>query len=273
MRWTIGRAIASAVIGVLGLSGPAAAQEMWLGPTHGGSLAIEVAHVHFSDPDLGPAQSSASAAVFLTARIPLWQRTALVIELPAARGSFSSWDETMSDFAIGNPYVGVEGGQSGTKWFGEAGVRLPIMSETKIASALVGMASDLDRMEAFLPDVAAVSAYLNGRSGGATGFRIRMRVGPLLDIPTRSGMGDAELFGAYALQVGVASKGVEIFTGVTGRMLITQDASNQLTDQFVSSLHLNLGRVEPGVDIRVPLDNGQPDLIGSVFGVSLRMAF
>jgi len=277
MKWTIGRALASAVIGVIGLGGPAAAQEMWLGPTHGGSVALEVSHVHFSEPDLGATQSSTSAVYFLTARIPVWTRTALVLELPAANGSFSySGDfgyESMSDFAIGNPYVGVEGGQRGGNWFGEFGVRLPIMSESKPASALVGLSNDLDRVEAFMPDVAAVSAFLNGRSGGDTGFRVRLRVGPLVDIPTKSDMGHAELYGVYAFQVGAASKGVEIFAGLTGRMIVTEDVDNRLMDQFVASLHLNLGRVEPGVDIRVPLDNGRQDVVGSVFGLSLRMAF
>jgi len=285
MKWTIGRALASAVIGVIGLSGPAAAQEMWLGPTHGGSLALEVQHVRFTDwgmEDIGyyatVKQSLGSVAMFLTARLPVWQRTSLVIELPVANGRFTVDDgfgdrATVSDFAIGNPYIGVEGGQGGGNWFGEFGVRAPIMSETKVASALVGISSDLDRMEAFAPDVASVSAFGNFRSGGETGLRLRIRVGPLVDIPTKSGMGHAEAYAVYGVQAGVASRLVEIAGGLTGRMILTEEADNRLTDQFVASLHLNLGRVEPGVDIRVPIDNELKQLVGSVFGLSVRYAF
>jgi hypothetical protein len=275
---------APALLALALAAGRLPAQEMWLGPRDGASIAVEAMQVNFTWSGMvnlgsgGVKQDFGSTALFLTGRAPVWSGTALVMELPVSYGSFTAdnglgYRETISDFGIGNPYVGVEGGQRGSPVFGELGVRLPVMSERKVASALVGLFSDLDRMDAFLPDIVTVSAFMNVRAGGNAGFRFRLRAGPMAWFATKSFVLEhPELYGAYAVQAGYAFRLVEVFGGVTGRAILTESVENRFTDQAVLAVHLNLGRVEPGLSLRVPLDNGRNDLISSTVGVSVRVA-
>ena len=284
MTRTFMRVSGPALLALAVAVGRLSAQEMWLGPRDGASIAVEAMQVNFTWSgmlDLGSGgvqQDFGSTALFFTGRLPVWSGTALVLELPVSYGSFTADNgfgnhESISDFAIGNPYVGVEGGLRGSSVFGEFGVRLPVMSETKLASALVGLFSDLDRMDAFVPDIVTVSAFMNVRAGGNEGFRFRLRAGPMAWFATKSYVLDhPELYGAYAIQAGYAFRLVEVFGGITGRAILTESVDNRFTDQAVLAVHLNLGRVEPGLSLRLPLDSGRKDLISSTVGVSVRVA-
>lgn len=285
MTRTFGRATVPALLVLVLGAGRLPAQEMWLGPKGGATAAVEVLQVNFTQQgmqelaSIGVKQSFGSAALFFTGRLPVWSGTALVLELPAANGSFTADDgagfhQSVSDFAIGNLYVGIEGGRRGGHVFGEFGVRVPLMSESKPAAMLVGLTGDLDRIDAFLPDIAAVSAFLNFRAGEGEGLQFRVRAGPTMWIGTRSGVLEhPEAYGLYALQAGWVSRLVEVFGGLTGRAILTESVDNRFTDQVVLAAHLNLGRVEPGISLRLPLDNGRDQLIGSTIGLSVRVGF
>ena len=284
MTRTFGRVTVTALLVLASGAGTLVAQEMWLGPKGGATVAVEALQINFTRAGMqelasvGVTQSFGSGALFFTTRLPVWSGTALVLELPAANGSFTADNgfgnhESISDFAIGNPYVGVEGGRHGSSVFGEFGVRVPLMSESKPAAALVGLSGDIDRLDAFLPDIATVSAYLNFRAGESEGLQFRVRAGPMMWIGTKSGALDhPEAYGLYAFQAGWVSRLVEVFGGFTGRAILTESVDNRFTDQVVLAAHLNLGRVEPGVSLRLPLDSGRKDLIGSTVGLSFRLA-
>ena len=284
MTRTIGRMAGPALLGLALAAGRLPAQEMWLGPRDGPSIAVEAMQVNFTWSgmlDLGQGgvqQDFGSTALFFTGRFPVWSGTALVMELPVSYGSFTADNgfgnrESISDFAIGNPYVGLEGGRHGSSVFGELGVRLPVMSERKVASALVGLFSDLDRMDAFSPDIVTVSAFMNVRAGGDAGFRFRLRAGPMAWFASKSWVLDhPELYGAYAVQAGYAFRLVEVFGGITGRAILSESVDHRFSDQAVLAAHLNLGRVEPGLSLRLPLDSGRKDLLSSTVGVSVRVA-
>ena len=259
------------VVATIGSVPFARAQEMWLGPREGGTAGLEVLWVNFKSSDFH--QPLTSAALFLTGRAPLGGAT-LVVEVPAANGRFTSaWSsQVAAGTSIGDPYIGIETGHRAAPVFAEVGVRVPLMSESDAPAMLVGTSGDLDREDAFLSHIVTASAFLNYRAGAATGLQLRVRAGPLAWFASESRVLDhPELFGVYALQAGYVSSAFEVFGGLSGRAIITEQADNQFTDQFVAAAHLNLGPVEPGVSVRLPLDNGRPDVIGSAIGFSLRV--
>jgi hypothetical protein len=131
-------------------------------------------------------------------------------------------------------------------------------------------------MDAFLPHVLTTSVFANYEIVAENGFELRLRGGPLVWYGTQSGLLDhPEVFGVYAVQAGYVGAPAEIFAGLGGRAILTESPvspDRRFTDQAVVAAHLNLGRVEPGVSVRVPLDNGRNEVTGSVVGLSLRLA-
>jgi len=285
MRWTIGRAIASAVIGVLGLSGPAAAQEMWLGPTgSAGSFSIELLRPSFRNGEYGqaPSQSLASGALFATLRIPVRSDLRVILEVPAARGAFDAQSQydipAQSGFSLGNPYLGVETGTLGSAFSVEGGVRIPIVGEPSTSEdevpLEVGQLADLERMEAFAPKVAVVSLFTNYRVSGADGFRFRLRGGPLARVYTSSGDSDrtVDLWLGYGMQAGYEGRALSVFGGFAGRTLLSRDAGGvgqRTLDEFVASASVDLGGVRPGIMLRLPLDDAMNQVVGHVLGLTL----
>ena len=284
---SIGRLIPALLLGVTGAAGSLAAQEIWLGSGRRSAVSVE-----FLRPDLkmpGADQSFASAAIFATGRFAIGKRTTLVVELPYAfgrvtygyylgpGGAISGWRST-----LGNPYVGIEGGRDGDSFIGELGVRAPLFSDNSLSPLLVGTFADLEREDAFLSKVVTVSAFANLRASTPGGFVFRVRGGPLLWVPTAQyvltspggpNSGATELWFAYAVQAGYQSRSATILGGVGGRAILTEDVSNRFIDQLVLAASYRVGGLRPGVSVRLPIDAGRDQIVGSTIGVSLSVDF
>jgi len=283
---SIGRLIPALLLGVTGAAGSLAAQEIWLGSGRRSAVSVE-----FLRPDLkmpGSDQSFASAAIFATGRLAVGKATTLVVELPYAFGrvtygySPGGGGISGSGSTLGNPYIGIEGGRDGNSFFGELGVRVPLVSDQSLSPLLVGTFADLEREDEFLSKVVTVSAFANLRASSPSGFVVRVRGGPLLWIPTAQyvltspggpNSGAAELWFAYAVQAGYQSRSATILGGVGGRAILTEDVSNRFIDQLVFSASYRVDGLRPGVSVRLPIDNGRDQIVGSTIGVSLSVDF
>lgn len=280
---TIVRLIAALLLEVSGSAGSLAAQEMWLGSGSRSAVSVE-----FLRPDLktpGADQSFASGAIFATGRFAIGRGTTLVVELPYAFGRVTygyylgpGGAISESRNTLGNPYLGIEGGREGDAFFGELGVRPPLVSDNSLSPLLVGTFADLEREDAFLSRVATVSAFANLRASCPSGFVVRVRGGPLLRIATEqyvltsadgSNSRITELWFAYGVQAGYQSRPLTILGGVGGRAILTEDVSNRFIDQLVFSASYRVGGLRPGVSVRLPIDSGRDQIVGSTIGVSL----
>lgn len=271
LRPALRRAAAAAVVAAaVALSvGEVRGQGPWTVPGPGGAVWLEVAKPANAEAD----SPFLSTAWYLGGRLPLGETTALVGEIPLAiageqeialaRGRTFTRD---AEAALGNPYVGLAlGTQSPLSW--ELGLRLPVADGSFRATAVGQSADAVDRLEAwvptdFVPLVGAADYVVRTPSG----LLARARGGSTLWIP--AGGGDMEMNLQYGGQIGWEGAVLRALGGLTGRFLATGPGglTARTLHQLGGAARLLLGRVEPGVQLRVPLDEEFADV---VFGVSV----
>lgn len=212
-----------------------------------------------------------SMSVLLAARVPVGDLLTVVGEVPFAYVSFDypdvfqvGPDADLDDIAFGNPYLGVEvmAGQEVTLG---AGVRLPLASSGDFANAQgwqAGLATEVERFEAYLPDTFTASASVAVAPMLSDRVRVRARVEPALLVPTGdntdSGV-DLALGGSIGLDAALGR--ATLSGGFLTRRTLTDGRFGDLRDLGVFEADatallgatLDLGRVRPGLDVRVPL--------------------
>lgn len=266
LRWA---AAAAALAAALVLSaGGAGAQGVWTAPGSGGAVWLEVVKAEGTDGD----SPFLSSAWYLGGRLPLGETTALVGELPvgiAGKQEITVRGRTLTldaDAALGNPYVGLAlATESPLSW--ELGLRLPVAGGSSRAIGVGGTADPVDRLEAwvagdFVPLVGTADYVVRSPSG----LLARARGGSTVWIP--AGGGDMEMTLQYGGQVGWEGADVRALGGLTGRFVVTGPGglADRSLHELGGGVRLLLGRIEPGVQLRVPLDEELADL---VFGASV----
>ena len=245
------------------------AQSVWMGQRPPKSFSIEWLKPSFDGSDVG----FLTSALFLSGRVPLADNVRLTAELPVAHVSSDSEFDDASDTAIGNPYLGIELGESTGSLWGEIGVRAPLASSDNEA-VFVGILADFDRFEAFVPDVLSIVGQATLASRSTSGFSVRLRGGSsvLINTDKEAFEDGGELYLAYSGQGWYAAGPVQIGAGVTGRMLVTEDdlsLGERSIHQGGLSLIATLGKVQPGIYVKVPLDEDLKDSLNFVAGLNL----
>lgn len=249
------------------------AQTVWTNPGGRASVELELLHPNFSDEiDFG----FPSSAGFLTARVPLTGGLSLAADLPFSR---AGWEDDIegssSSSLVGNPYLGIEWKRS-DRFTTELGVRIPTGDTEdveKLAPILVGTAGELDRMEAFVPEVLGVYAMANFRTPlGSQGFSARFRGGPAF---LGGDGGPDDVVVSYTGQLWYGVDRLNLGTGVTGRANVTTDDEevDRTSHQVALAGDYALGQFRPGLQVRLPLDKDVRDFTGSTVSLSLGYAF
>jgi len=222
-----------------------------------------------------------SAAVF-SARWRVGELVALRTELPFINAGLK--DYTFIDFfgdtirydgysesQFGNPLVGLEIGAPASPFSGEFGVRFPIVDEEHLFSSEIGLFTDYDRFEVYLPDIMTFTAMANYRYKGPTGLLVQLRTGPAFMVVTEGG-GDPELFADYSAQAGYQGNRVTILAGLTGRAILTEedlDFGERTIHQLGLSGSYEFGNFIPGILFRVPMDDDLSEILDFVFGINV----
>jgi hypothetical protein len=264
-RWAAGLAFAVALCLTFALAAPASAQSPYLDRGNDRTLLLEVLKPSFEGDDQ---PDFLTTTWLLGARLGVAPQTHIVLELPWAHyeeGDFSA-------STIGNPYVGIEYGATGTGPFGEFGVRPPLAAseDDDVVASLSGIFSDVDRWEDFWPQMIPVTAAFNYRYEAPTGFRARGRLGGSLWIPEEGG--DAEFFTLFGGWAGYESPMLRVAGGWSGRVLLTEEGvfgDQTLHHQLSAAIDIGTGRVRPGAHLRLPLNSDLTDAVNLVFGISL----
>ena len=247
------------------------AQSIWLDRSHDKTIALEILKPNFEGEDN---TTFTTSALFLSLRFPVAEKVVLVAELPFAHGGFDSdFGDSESESTIGNPYLGLEIRGRNSPVFAEIGFRAPLASEDNFGS-IVGLFSDIDRLEAFLADFLPINGMINYRHKDASGFAFRLRGGATFFINTdKQEFEDAsESYIGYSAQLGYESDQVSVGGGFTGRALLTEedlDYGERSFHQLGFVASIGLGEVRPGAYIRLPLDDDLKETLDFVFGLNL----
>ena len=247
------------------------AQPIWVGADEMNGLILE-----WQKPFL---DNSEGAGFFLSSiYLGYRQRTSesmmIHIELP-----MSNFDtDARSEFLLGNPYVGLVFGSEGSMISGDVGVRIPIADEDKAAARRWADFTDIDRMDAFVPNAVPVSGLLRFRTKfPATKLGLRAHFGPSIVVFTDDRGDDVNDNMQVALKYGLIGffedEMVRAQLGFSGWYDVSADGggfdSNSLHQIGLTVNVAASDVIWPGLLLRFPLDDAYKDYIDLVLGVNL----
>jgi hypothetical protein len=251
------------------------AQSIWIPRDRDRSITVAAAKTSLEHVD----EKAFSPVLTLTSRQPLGSRMFWVVEIPYAHLSVReefmvpfSWKEGS---AFGNPYAGVEIHAASGPLFGELGVRAPLFGDDEPGVANLGLGSNLQVFEAFLPNTFSIEPAINFREATESHMAYRLRLSPTVTIPTKKGSyqnrPDTELWAAYSFQIAYEATVARVGTALSGRLLLTEDYWNlgqRTVNQFELHADVGSGAIRPGFDLRLPLGE-EAAVFPVVWGLSL----
>ena len=246
------------------------AQSIWT--MRGEQSTLEVEYLH---PVLKEGSNPSSAdIVTISTRVKSGNNSAIIFELPWVSGVTTSSFllQSQSQSAIGNPYIGIEFESNDKDFFGEVGVRVPLMAEQSNTAAIAGIIADFYRLEAYTPNIFQLRGALNLKPELGGGFSIRLHCGPSFDFSTRDG-GGSETFLDYAVVLGLETESVGAGVGLIGRTSTVSNAVNSNVDQLEGILRIHIDRIHPALQLRTPLDDVLNNLYDLEFGINLAVQF
>jgi hypothetical protein len=254
------------------LSAPAAAQSTWLDREHRTSVLTEIYFPRLEGAD----RDFPTWTWFAAGRFPISRASALVLELPYTRGEYEHAG-LPAQSAIGNPYIGIEVAPHASGARFEAGFRPSVMTEDFGVAAATGAFTDIEREEAFVPNLwvirVAVHAHHAASATSPISWDIRFAPAAWITSSNRYGSGDDnEFIFGYGGWLRYEARDARAGAGFGGWW----DATNGGGDFGSTSVHqLDFaadflhGTVRPGVQLKVPLDHDLADTVDPAFGLSV----
>ncbi len=219
-----------------------------------------------------------SAAYFLSGRVCVSDRIAVVGELPYARFAgtvsynsgypfYGFYFGDISESSIGNPYLGIETRATSTPLFFELGVRTPLASDTEWIALFHGQRTDRLRWNAFDSDMASIQAAVNVREETDHHMAYRLRLSPVLTLPSAA---EEDLWAHYSLEIGYAGRWARVGAGMSGIALLTGSGNlgARAANQFDVRGDFLGGAIRPGLALRIPMGSAATS-VPVVFGVTL----
>ena len=262
------------------------AQSQWLDHGNGNSISLEV-YKPFIPQDsvfdeVTPAYKPFSVAFFLTGRYNLNKNFTLVAEIPFARGETDDTTALPEDNGaeIGNPYIGAEYRLPDSPLKFELGFRLPLTPKDHIHAALVGVRSDIDRLEAFVYDLVPVNMAVSFETVNESNILFKARLGGnlwFIENPDRTLIDNKTQFGVeYTLQTGYIHKHVNLIFGLSGRYHLesgpkVQDKPTVL--QYGLLVTVPYKNIRPGISIKVPGNDRTGELFNYILGLNFTYTF
>jgi hypothetical protein len=256
------------------IRGGAAAQSYWHDDAGRAQYRLELLKPFLKSVD----ESFFTGAGFLSGSFLVGTGLRLEGELPFTRTSFSNPAlGDISGFRVGNPYVGLVSHRGERPFAFRVGVRLPVVGfpddPADLTAIAVGAISDLDRLEAFAPDLVTVRGGIEWIKVQPGGLLLGAAFGPTVLVD--DGFGHAELLGDYGFRMGYRNEALQAYGAITGRINVTSDDVDGLSErtqhQLTGVLAMRRGSVRPEFLVRFPLDDDSRDLAGVIVGVGLRL--
>lgn len=191
---------------------------------------------------------------------------------------FVSYNSDFSDseFAFGNPYLGVMLNNSDQRYFLEAGLRAPLASDEKLGTLFTGVFSDYDRAEAYFPDMFSISLKNTYLEKNDSGFILKLMGGLSFWIPTNDNNDETEILVDYSGHAGYEGSKVQVLGGITGRLITTEDDLDfieRTIHQFGVFVRYKSNKVQPGLLLKLPLDDDFNDIVNFVLGLNVLINF
>ena len=247
------------------------AQSVWVERTHEPTMTLEAVKPFFD----GSGSTTESSALALGVRVPVSPRILVAAELPYANSGWRVDGVTTRQRTIGNPYLGMEARPFDIPLRLDLGVRFPAASNGKPDAVALGMLADVDRMEAYAPDMWSVRGNAHYRIPVAPQVGVGLNAGPLVTIARHRDEAEdrSELFAVYGSEIFYQPSPLRLAAGISGRTLITErdlGFDDRSLHQVGAAASYRFGRSRPGVHMTVPLDRDQRDIMNWSLGLSFQ---
>ena len=214
---------------------------------------------------------SNGATMFLSGHAELKPGARLQIEIPFVYSKLTENGASESSSSIGNPYLGL---QLQKKWLTvNVGGRAPLASTGEFAP-FVGMVTDLDRFEAFIPDMGTLTGVARVEGITSAGFAVAGFGGPAYMIYTGDETDvDNETTVIYGVEASYRATRVHAGARLSGRYIATEDGSfnERSTHQVGLFASLGSGSIRPTLQFRIPIDDDLSDEMKWSGGVGLHI--
>jgi hypothetical protein len=257
------------------------AQSVW----HAGETQKEFS-VEYIHPELKDESGTFTGyGINFTGRISLSESKTLLLQIPYINGTYEFNTALYhyyviptkeSESILGNFYVGLESKKEGGRSFFNLGVYIPTTPDDKLLATIVGLYTDPDRYESYIPNYLIPSFRINNyivRSEDENfGLLARAGVSGLILTKRQDPSQDSfEALLSYALQAQYSSDEVNFIFGFSGKLNLTQDGdiSNRVLHQLGAAVSYRVQKFRPEIFVRVPINNALSEGVKSVFGGSL----
>jgi hypothetical protein len=261
------------IIAIACFGATSGAQSIWTDRDRDRAISVELIVPNFG----GNATVYSGYVLTLSSRFSVTNSLHLVIEAPFVHGNITTSFSSQSQNIAGNPYLGLEIATRKPFLYMEAGARIPIVSDEQDIAATIGGRSDIDRFEAYAPNIVQISGAVNIQPVITSGLGFRLRIGPTYDIAIRQHGNtvttqNSDLYLLYSEQLYYKNELVNIGLGLTGRTILTNSRTNDRTvDMFEIAGKMYFGKFEPGMTMRLPLDRSLANVLDFTYGFTVEM--
>ena len=223
-----------------------------------------------------PEINALSSVWFVSGRIPVTTRLAILLDIPVSYIEVATAD-AISEGTLGNPFIGIEYAPPSSYMYAQIGARAPVLSSDgsfgNIQASAYGIYADITRTDAFLYDVIPVMVKVGFRNTHLNGIYTNILVGGVGVLPTTDGL-DNEIFVVYNALIGYDTQLLRIALGASGLWLATEEDvefSEAFTNHLVLHFSAAVNNIRPGLIVRAPVsgDTFYTELLDAVFGFTL----
>ncbi|RMG40174.1 MAG: hypothetical protein D6732_03370 [Methanobacteriota archaeon] len=253
---------------------PLNAQAIWTHHTMDRGVALEALKPTFTDNE---GVEFSTSALYLSAHTTIGKGFWIIGELPVVHYGFSPTqdqqnEQEISETAVANAYFGFQYQTTGREFMADVGVRLPFLSEEKEIASQSGLYSDLERWDAFVPHALTFSGLGRYQHRFDNGFYAGVRGGAAYQINTEKDAGEdrANFYLLYGINAGYAMERLDFNADLIGRFLTTNEEGGfgENTMHLATlSANYRVGKVQPGLLVKLPLDKDLTDVIDYVVGL------
>jgi hypothetical protein len=191
----------------------------------------------------------------------LSDKTVFVADLPIAHYDYyHDYLNEQTGQLAGNVYLGLDFNKHADGGFGEVGIRLPTASDKMGGILYLGSFSDINRHEAFYPNIKMILSGAYGYNGiTPTGISTRIKVGPTIMFTDKDYYSkSAELFLHYHGSLWYEGKAGGVGAGISGLAIFTEShlvgsSGSKNATQLDIGGNFNIGISHPGIQISFPL--------------------
>lgn len=207
------------------------------------------------------------------------EKSYYIFEIPVGHATRpTGFMSNETKMAFGNPYAGLKVGKDKSPFTVEVGMRIPLVSNKRNLAAELGWITDIEHLDAFIPDYFTFKTMFNLRLEATGNLTGEISLGPKVLVYTGDSdcPNETETIIDYGLRGHYQSEKFDVGVGLTGLICLTEDEfmGEDRTINFLKfESGYNTGNTRPGIEIRLPVDETFDEVLDMILGLNFKYYF